>query len=149
MTNLTEKECNTLLADNYIGQLAYIYNNRPFVVPITYYFDGKNTIISYSAEGHKTMAMRKINKVSMQVSDIKNINNWNSILAHGFFKEITGSDAKKYLHEFATRVKDLILRKEEKNLHTIGDFSSKTNTDALPIVFKITTYELTGKSRAK
>ena len=36
---LNETERNTILEDNYIGHLAYIYNNRPFIAPITYYFD--------------------------------------------------------------------------------------------------------------
>lgn len=150
LTSLNEKECKNLLSDNYIGQLAYIYKGRPFIVPITYYFDGKNIyIIGYSTEGHKTMAMRKNNNVSIQISEIKKNENWTSVMAHGFFKELTGSDAKRYLHEFTNGIKDLILRKEEKNLHFISEFSSKTYTDKLPVVFKITIDEVTGKRRLR
>ncbi|ARV07101.1 flavin mononucleotide-binding protein [Polaribacter sp. SA4-10] len=150
LTSLNEKECISLLSDNYIGQLAYIYKGRPFIVPITYYFDGKNIyIIGYSTEGHKTMAMRKNNNVSIQISEIKKNENWTSVMAHGFFKELTGSDAKRYLHEFTNGIKDLILRKEEKNLHFISEFSSKTYTDKLPVVFKITIDEVTGKRRLR
>jgi nitroimidazol reductase NimA-like FMN-containing flavoprotein (pyridoxamine 5'-phosphate oxidase superfamily) len=148
ITNLNEKECLNLMADNYIGQLAYIDRDRPLIVPISYYFDKKSIlIIGYSDEGNKTMAMRKKNKVSLQVSDIKNVDNWCSVLAHGIYEEISGPDAKKYLHEFAVGIKDLILRKEERNLHFIGEFSCKTYTDNLPIVFKISIEEMTGRKR--
>jgi nitroimidazol reductase NimA-like FMN-containing flavoprotein (pyridoxamine 5'-phosphate oxidase superfamily) len=148
ITNLNEKECLNLMADNYIGQLAYIYKDRPLIVPISYYFDKKNIIIiGYSDQGHKTMAMRKQNKVSLQVSNIKNVDNWCSVLAHGVYEEISGPDAKKYLHEFTLGIKDLILRKEERNLHFISEFSSKTYTNNLPIVFKINIEEMTGRKR--
>jgi nitroimidazol reductase NimA-like FMN-containing flavoprotein (pyridoxamine 5'-phosphate oxidase superfamily) len=145
--NLNQKECFSLLANNYIGHLAYIYKGRPYIVPSTYFFDGKNTIIGYSTEGHKTMAMRKSNKVSLEVSEVNNINNWISVLAHGVFEELSGSSAKKGLREFATGIKDLVLRKEERNLHFISEFSSKIYNEEMPIVFKITINEMTGKSR--
>lgn len=145
--SLSQKEATTLLANNYIGSLGYVYKESPFIVPITYFFDGKNTIIMYSSEGHKTNALRKNNRVSLQVSEIKNIDNWDSVLAHGIFEEITGIDAKRYLREFATGIKNLILKKEGKNLHFIGEFSSKIYKDEIPIVFKITIDEITGKNR--
>ncbi|AOW16849.1 flavin mononucleotide-binding protein [Polaribacter vadi] len=145
--SLNQKECATLLADNYIGYLGYISKNSPFIVPITYFFDGKKTIIIYSSEGHKINAMRKNNNVSLQVSEIKNIDNWNSVLAHGNFEELSGIDAKHNLHEFADGIKNIILRKEEINLHFIGEFSSKINKEEIPIVGKITINELTGKTR--
>ncbi|WP_299667885.1 pyridoxamine 5'-phosphate oxidase family protein [uncultured Polaribacter sp.] len=145
--NLSQKESADLLANNYIGYLGYIYKDCPFIVPITYFFDGKNTIILYSSEGHKTAAMRKNQRVSLQVSEIKNIDNWDSVLAHGVFEELSGNDAKRSLHEFATGIKHLILTKEEKNLHFIGEFSSKIYKDEIPVIFKITIDEITGKNR--
>ncbi len=144
---LKEKECTAFLANNYIGHLAYIYRDTPFIVPTTYFFDTKETIISYSNEGHKIMAMRKNNKVSLEISKINNVNNWTTVLAHGTFKELSGSDAKGKLHQFSTGIKDLILRKEERSLYSIGDFSSKIYDDNLPIIFKITLNKITGKSR--
>lgn len=147
ITNLTEEECSALLSSNYIGQLAYIYKERPFVVPITYFFDKNNIIIGYSDDGHKTMAMRKNSKVSLQVSNIKDSDNWTSVLAHGTYDEVTGSVAKKYLHEFSTGIKEIILKKEDRSIHSVGDFSSKIYTNNPPIIFRITIDEMTGKRR--
>jgi nitroimidazol reductase NimA-like FMN-containing flavoprotein (pyridoxamine 5'-phosphate oxidase superfamily) len=145
--SLSQKKSTALLANNYIGSLGYIDKESPFIVPITYFFDGKNTIIMYSSEGHKTNAMRKNNRVSLLVSEIKNIDNWDSVLVHGVFEELSGNDAKRSLHEFAAGIKDLILRKEEEKLHFIGEFSSKIYKDEIPVVFKITLDEITGKNR--
>lgn len=145
VTNLNDNECVQILSNNYIGQLGYIYIDRPFVVPMTFFFDNENIIIGYSEDGHKTMAMRNYRKVALQVSEKKNSTICNSVLAHGVYEELSGSDAKKYLHQFSEGIKALILKKEHKNLHCISDFSNKINTKNTPIVFKITIDEITGK----
>ena len=145
---LTEMNCFELLETNYIGHLAYIYQNRPFIAPITFFFDkDKNAIIAYSNEGHKVRAMRKNTSVCLEVSEIDSVNNWNSVLAHGFFKELEGSDAKAYLHTFSLGVKDLIIVKKHKKLDFINQFSSKKNKDDTPIVFLIEIQEVTGRMR--
>ena len=40
--NLEEKEIKFILENNYIGYLSYIYKRKPYVVPVTYYFDQVN-----------------------------------------------------------------------------------------------------------
>jgi nitroimidazol reductase NimA-like FMN-containing flavoprotein (pyridoxamine 5'-phosphate oxidase superfamily) len=146
--NLNQTESTKILASNYIGNLSYLYRNRPFIAPITYFFDeANNVIIGYSAEGHKIRAMRKNNNVSLGVSEVDSVNSWNSVLAQGTFKELSGSDAKAQLHIFSLGVKDLIIDKEHRKLDFISEFSSKIYKDDLPIVFQIRVEELTGKMR--
>ena len=58
-----------------------------------------------------------------------------------------GSDAKSKLHEFSLGVKDLIHKKEHRELNFIHEFSSKIYKDDLPIVFSIKIEEITGKMR--
>lgn len=145
---LNETERNTILEDNYIGHLAYIYNNRPFIAPITYYFDkARNIIIGYSAEGHKIKAMRKMNSVAMEVAEIDSVNDWNTIVVHGIFEELEGSTAKAYLHDFSLGVKDLIIQKEQRKLDFINQFSSKIYKDDFPVIFLIRIEEITGRMR--
>ncbi|XCF04859.1 pyridoxamine 5'-phosphate oxidase family protein [Tamlana crocina] len=145
---LDKSESIAVLASNFIGNLSYIYRGRPFVVPITYFYD-KNigVIISYSGEGHKIRAMRLHKQVSLGVSEIDSVNSWNSILAHGTYKELSGATAKVQLHLFSLGVKDLIINKEHRKLDFISEFSSKIANDDLPIVFEIKVEELTGKMR--
>jgi nitroimidazol reductase NimA-like FMN-containing flavoprotein (pyridoxamine 5'-phosphate oxidase superfamily) len=146
--NLEPSECIKILKQNYIGHLAYIFQNRPFVIPITYYYEQQtNSIIGYSSEGHKTKALRILSDVSVGVSEIESINNWQSVLAHGTYEELNGSQAKLYLHTFSDGIKNIIRQKEEKNPQGISDFSSKIYDEEVPVVFRISLDEITGKQR--
>ncbi|QXP58355.1 pyridoxamine 5'-phosphate oxidase family protein [Olleya sp. HaHaR_3_96] len=146
--NLEAKEIDYILENNYIGQIGYIYNSRPFVVPITYFYDKENSaIICYSGDGHKMNAMRKNPSVSLLVSDVDSVTDWKSVLVHGVFEQHFGSDAKSYLHKFSLGIKDIILEKEHSKANFISDFSSKIYKDNVPAVFIIKIEELTGKKR--
>ena len=146
---LNTSERLNLLETNYIGNLSYIYRDRPFLAPITYYFDKKNnSIIGYSAEGHKIRAMRKHPDVSLGVSEVDSVNSWRSVLAQGVFTELSGSEAKSKLHKFSLGVKDLIIKKEHRELDFISEFSSKIYKDDLPVIFIINLEEITGKMRS-
>lgn len=146
---LDEDEMYQVLSNNYIGYLAYIYRNRPFIKPITYFFQKKNNIlISYSGNGHKVHAMRKHGEVALEVAEIDSVNNWKSVLAQGTYQELSGSEAKAYLHDFSIGIKDLVIRKEGRTLDFISDFSSKIyNNDDSPIVYIIKIEEVSGRLR--
>jgi len=146
--NLEEKEVEFILENNYIGHIGYIYQNKPYVVPITFYYNKENhTIICYSGDGHKMNAMRKNNAVSLQVNEIDNMINWKSVLVHGIFEQHFGSDAKAYLHKFSLGVKDVIIEREHRKVNFISEFSSKIYKDDIPAVFLIKIEEITGKKR--
>lgn len=146
--NLETRECTELLNNNYIGHLAFISQNEPYIIPITYYYNQvNNSIISYSAEGHKIEAMRKNDAVSLEVEEIKSVNNWRSVSIHGTFEELKGIDAKYLLHEFTQNVKKIITRKEGAHPKFIGEFSSKLAEQGIPIVYRININEITGKYR--
>ena len=144
--SLKKEECQLILSQNYIGHLAYIYQNRPFIVPITYFYSD-NRIICYSGDGHKINAMRQHDKVALEVAEISTITNWRSVVAHGQFIELERSNAKALLHEFSLGVKDVIMRKELRDLDFISEFSAKVDSDEIPTVFVINIEELTGKLR--
>ncbi len=147
--NLNQKERVELLKRNYIGYLGYIAGANPYVVPITYYYDDdSHSIISYSSEGHKIAAMRKNPSVSICVDEIYSVNNWQSVLAHGTFEELSGIDAKYMLHQFSEGVKDIINQSPNKNTRYISEFSAKIEKENAPMVFCIRIDEITGKKRA-
>ena len=146
--DLNTKEILRLLEDNYIGRLAFVLGESPFIIPITYYHDAdENCIISYSAVGHKIEAMRKNNAVCLQVDQIVSIINWKSIVVHGNYEELKGSTAKKYLHRFAEGVKRTFIRKEGAEPKFIGDFSSRLDERGMPVVYRINITEIGGKYR--
>ena len=145
---LKERECIYLIANNYIGYLSYIYNDKPFIAPITYFFnEEKNIVIGYSDRGHKINAMRVNSSVSMVVTDIDAVDDWESAQIHGTFEQVYGSEAKSYLHEFSLGVKDLVIRKEKRDLDFIREFSSNIKDGEEPIVFIIKVNDITGRMR--
>lgn len=146
--NLEEKEIEFILENNYIGYLGYIDLGKPYVVPITYFFEKEiNALICYSGDGHKMSAMKKNSAVSLQVAEIDTVTNWKSVLVHGTFEQLSGTDARAYLHEFASGVKSVIQEKDEKKVNFISEFSSKVHHDDIPTVFIIKIEQLTGKKR--
>ncbi|MDG1730360.1 MAG: pyridoxamine 5'-phosphate oxidase family protein [Algibacter sp.] len=148
ISNLEKQECLRILQNNYIGHLAYVYKNAPFIVPITYFYDKKNiTIVGYSGEGHKTNALRINSAVALEVAEITAINNWQSIIVHGTFKELSGPNAKHYLHQFSIGIKKILANKENKVVDFIREFSGKTSFESIPIVYQIKIEEITGKER--
>jgi len=142
--DLEKDECKFILSRNYIGQLAYVYQNKPFTVPITYFFKD-DKIICYSGYGHKVTAMRLNDNVSIQVTELDEVKKWKSAMAHGKYKELDGANAKAYLHDFSLGVKDIIKVREQKELDYINEFSAKVNEDEYPIIFTIEIYEYTGR----
>jgi len=148
MKDLTEHESTHILETNYIGYLSFLWKNKPYVVPITYYYSAEDhCIISYSGEGHKINAMRINNAVSMGVTQIKSLNSWQSLLVHGKFEELEGTHAKQELHKFAVGIKKILLVKENKDHQLISDFSSKITSNDVPVVYRIKVLDITGKSR--
>lgn len=146
--NLRRKTGIDILRKNYIGRLAYIANGEPYVVPITYYYDGdNNSIISYTSEGHKIQSMRINRTVSLQVDEITSVNHWRSVQVHGLFEELEQIDAKFQLHVFAEGVKKVIAEWEEEIPRFIGEFSSKLKGEGLPVVYRIKIQEITAKLR--
>ncbi|HLV38525.1 pyridoxamine 5'-phosphate oxidase family protein [Xanthomarina sp.] len=150
ITDLDQRECQFILENNYIGHLGYISENKPYVVPITYFFDKKeNHIICYSAEGHKIQAMRKNKKVSLQVADVHSINQWKSVLIHGNFELYFGNEARAYLHVFSLGVKNVITDTEYQKVNFISEFSSKIDTNETAFIFLIKIESLVGKKRSQ
>lgn len=148
MTDLTTSASARVFRNNYLGHLAYLSQGKPSVIPITYYFDPTdNTIISYTAEGHKIDAMRKNKSVAVQVEEIQSMFNWESAMVHGTFEELKGSDAKQKLHQFTEGIKSIIRQKEHKEVEFINEFSSKIYARGIPIVYQIKILEMVGKRR--
>lgn len=145
---INTKECIRILKNNYIGYLSYLVLRIPYVVPITYFYDkNDNTLVFYSAEGQKIKAMRTNPNVSMSVTEINAINNWNSVSVRGVFEELEGVSAKAKLHDFSLGIKDLIRIKEHKKMSFLNEFSSKMFDQKSSIIFIIKNLEITGLKR--
>ncbi len=146
MRALTREECFHLLSTNYIGHIGYLSKGSPEIVPVTYFFDPEQeAVLSYSGEGNKITCMRRNPLISFQVDEIKTLQNWKSVVFHGFFRELQRSEAKILLHVFSRGVKEVIRTKENRSLHYLNEFSSKIDSKD-SIVYRLSILEINGRA---
>jgi nitroimidazol reductase NimA-like FMN-containing flavoprotein (pyridoxamine 5'-phosphate oxidase superfamily) len=146
--DLNDTQIRQLLGGHYIGSLGYIAQRAPYVLPITYFYDEKsNHIISYAMEGHKINAMREFPEVTLMVYEMDALKKWRSVMVHGIFEELHQIDAKYHLREFSEGIRKLLKQQGVADVDSIDDFSSKSETTGIPLVYRIRITEWSGKER--
>ena len=145
---LEEKEIKDILKSHYIGQLTYIHEMHPAIVPMTFFYHKEgNCLIGYSSEGEKIEAMRVNPLVSLGVTEIHSMKNWKSVVVKGIYEELKGLDAKHHLHLF-TRGIQSIIEEEGGDAQFIKDFSCRISDENMPVVFRVGIKKLTGLSKS-
>lgn len=86
---LKEQEIDEVLSKNILGRLGCYDGEKVYIVPITYVYIAKRYIIAHSTEGLKIRMMRKNPKVCFEVDDMKDLNNWKSVISWGEYQELT------------------------------------------------------------
>ena len=84
---LNETQINNVLTSQVFGNLACSNTRYPYIVPLTYLFDG-NFIFCQTVEGKKLDIMRKNPNVCFQVNLVIDMNNWQSVIIYGQFEEL-------------------------------------------------------------
>jgi len=83
-----------ILREGTLGRLGCIASDWPYVVPVNYYFDGKDIYI-HTLPGKKLDALRANPRVCLQVDEIKDPYNWRSVIAYGTFEEISNKETQE------------------------------------------------------
>ena len=89
---LNELQIDHLLLSQFVGRIGCTDGKKPYIVPVTYVFDGKY-IIGQSRPGFKVNIMRKNPNVCFEVDSIMNMTNWQSAIISGKFSELNGKEA--------------------------------------------------------
>jgi nitroimidazol reductase NimA-like FMN-containing flavoprotein (pyridoxamine 5'-phosphate oxidase superfamily) len=76
-----------ILQNGNLGRLGCISDGQPYVIPVIYYFDGKDVYV-HSLRGKKIDAMRANPRACLQVDEIQDSYNWRSVIAFGDYEEI-------------------------------------------------------------
>src|SRR5687768_361135 len=84
---LTASEIENVLSGQILGHIGCHHNNKTYVVPISYAYDGTN-IYCHSFEGMKTDMMRSNPSVCIQVDDMNNMSDWKSVVCWGEAREL-------------------------------------------------------------
>lgn len=99
---LSSPEIEKLLHTEVVGRIGCSDGKMVYVVPISYHYDGEY-VYCHSHEGMKVDIMRKYPVVCFEVDKLPNMANWQSVIAHGRFEELTDpglrQDALQKLHE--------------------------------------------------
>ena len=98
---LTSPEIEKLLRREVVGRLGCSDGKLVYVVPISYHYDGEY-VYCHTHEGMKIDIMRKHPVICFEVDRMQNMANWQSVVAHGTFEELTDTelrnDALQRLH---------------------------------------------------
>src|SRR5262245_7438898 len=91
---LKETDALAILREGILGRLGCIAAGWPYVVPVNYYFDGKDIYI-HTLPGKKLDAMRANPRVCLQVDEIEDPYNWGSVIAYGTFEEVSNEETQE------------------------------------------------------
>jgi len=91
---LSCEEIETLLQRQCVGRIGCSIDERPYIVPMRYVYDG-TAVYAVSAPGQKIDAMRAQPLVCFEVDEIDSTGTWRSVISTGVFSEITNDDERR------------------------------------------------------
>ncbi len=115
----------------------------PYVVPVSYAFDGKS-LYFHSRDGRKIEAMRKNPKVCFEIDSIDHLDSWRSVLVFGDFEELTApKDKERAMKLLSDKLDPLLVTSivRQPKATDPGIVEKKLNA----IYFRITIQEKTGR----
>lgn len=92
--NLSEQEIDALLRRHRVGRLGCSANDRPYVVPISYAYDGVY-IYGYSGRGRKIEIMREQPLVCFEIDEVSQDTSWQSVVVEARFEELREGRARE------------------------------------------------------
>ncbi len=89
---LNNTQIENILSSQVIGRLACTDGKQPYVVPVTFKYDGKY-LYGQTNEGKKLKILRKNPNVCFVVDRMTDMRNWESVLVYGKFEELDEKEA--------------------------------------------------------
>jgi nitroimidazol reductase NimA-like FMN-containing flavoprotein (pyridoxamine 5'-phosphate oxidase superfamily) len=144
---LSPIEIEDLLHEQIVGRIGCYSENRVYVVPISYAYDGQY-IYCHTHEGMKVNIMRKNPNVCFQVDEMKDMGNWKSVICWGEFEELKDEEEKHKALLLLIKRPLPVISSETTHLGTTWPFNASCENglcDISGIVFRIYLEEKTGK----
>lgn len=144
MGQLTTDEIENLLRTSVIGRIGCSDGNLIYVVPISYVYDS-NFVYGYTHEGLKTTILRKNPAVCFEVERLDNLANWQTVIAHGTFEELTDPALRQdALQKLAAR-KLPIITSQTTRLTPEWPFASEALIQLKGVAFRIRLQSKSGR----
>lgn len=142
---LNNEQVESLLKSEVIGRIGCYADNKIYVVPVSYAYDG-TYVYAHSKEGMKIRMMRKNPTVCFEVDRMENMANWQSVIATGTFEELSGQDSiTKGMKILVDRLRPLMTSETAQPSH---GFTGEHQHDVKAfhaVVFRIKLTEKTGR----
>ncbi len=91
---LSAVEIEKLLRDSLVGRIGCHAEDKTYVVPIAYAYDGE-CAYAHAGDGLKVRTMRANPNICFEVEDIRSISEWRSVIAFGSFEELFGHEEEE------------------------------------------------------
>jgi nitroimidazol reductase NimA-like FMN-containing flavoprotein (pyridoxamine 5'-phosphate oxidase superfamily) len=91
VTDMSPDDMHALLQRESFGHLGCARDERPYVVPMHYAFDGKD-LYFFTTQGMKTRFIQANPQVCLQVEEVTDSMNWRSVMVSGLATELTQAD---------------------------------------------------------
>ena len=91
---MSTEEVESVLRRQRLGRIGCSHDDRPYVVPINYAYDGA-CVYAFSALGRKIDVMRAQPRVCFQVEEIEGPSAWRCVIAEGVYEELRDEPARR------------------------------------------------------
>ena len=144
--NLTSEEIEEILKDNVWGHLGCNDGLNTYVYPFNYLYDGRY-ITCHSQRGFKTQVMQQNKRVCLQVDEVRDDNNWKSVMVLGEYQEV--EDEREY-NDASRAFADRRFFPKISEASIISDTNDeeegiKLAGDSKPVIFRIVIDEKIGR----
>ncbi len=102
--SLTREEILEMLEKSMIGRIGCNDGERTYIVPVSYVFQGDH-VLCHSRDGLKIQMMRKNPFVCFELDDIRDYSNWRSVVAWGYYEELTEDKDIEHSQQFFSDVR--------------------------------------------
>ncbi len=142
--NLNQEQIENVLQSQAHGILGCIDGEKPYVVPISYAYDGTN-IYCQSKEGKKIKLLRKNKNLCFQVLIMTSMNIWQSVVISGTYEELDNESAMKARAFLFDKILTLFTSASVHKFEHEGGNTIEDKNRIKDIMFKINIVEKTGR----
>jgi len=141
---LNSYQIANFLRSEVIGRIGCSTRGKTYVVPIAYFYNGKD-IYAHTKEGMKTDMMRQNPNICFEVDRIENLSNWQSVIVWGKYEELKGKKAEEALQALVNRIHPISSSEVSVPRHGLERPDSRVDPEIKPVVFRIRVEKASGK----
>lgn len=139
---LSTAQIEEVLTQEYIGRIGCHAQDRIYVVPVSYAYEG-GSIYAHSPTGLKVDMMRENPEVCFEVEQISSLLDWRTVISWGHFEELSGEDAVKAMRLLIQRLGPRV--RSENSTEPHGTPRDSAPAARMPVLYRIRLREKTGR----